>query len=179
LGCAGHFGQGGHGGQQAGSLKAPGLTVVSSLAFVEGHCLVVAAFVLGQQDLVVFVSLTAPGLAASSAFWALAADGHETLEQVAGEQVGVGWQDFDPSTAPGLTSACWVDEQPISSAAAHRTLAAIVFFMGSFPLWVGVMVVSAAILEPGSRWGEGFSGHSGRDVPGDPRGAVRPLNTGP
>jgi hypothetical protein len=97
------------------------------LTFVEGHCL---AFVVGQQDLVVFVSLTAPGLAASVV---LAADGQVALEQVF-EHAGVGWQDFDPSTAPGLTSAFWLAEQPTSRAAAHRTLAAIVFFMGRFPL---------------------------------------------
>jgi hypothetical protein len=116
------------------SPKAAGLTVVSSLAFIEGHCLVASALLLGQQDLA-FVSLTAPGLAVSSAF--LAADGQvAVLEQDAGEQATVVWQvALDPSTAPGLTSAgCGVVEQPISRAAAHRTLAARVVFMGWIPL---------------------------------------------
>jgi hypothetical protein len=133
LGWAGHFSHFGHGGQQSSPPKAPGLTVASSLAFIEGHCLGASALLVGQQDLA-FLSLTAPGLAVSSAF--LAADGHvAVLEQVV-EQAWVVWQDaLDPSTAPGLTSACCgVVEQPMSRAAAHRTLAANVVFMGSVPL---------------------------------------------
>ena len=81
LGWAGHFSHFGHGGQQSSPPKAPGLTVASSWAFIEGHCLGASALLLGQQDLA-FVSLTAPGLAVSSAF--LAADGHEVVEQEVG-----------------------------------------------------------------------------------------------
>jgi hypothetical protein len=135
-GHGGQFGVGGHtgfGGQHGLRPKAPGLTVAFSLAFIEGHCLGASALLVGQQDLA-FLSLTAPGLAVSSAF--LAADGQvAVLEQVV-EQALVVWQDaLDPSTAPGLTSdCCGVVEQPISRAAAHSTLAAKVVFMGSVPL---------------------------------------------
>jgi hypothetical protein len=132
FGWAGHVGHGGHGGQQAGSLNAPGLTVASSspaASFIEGHCLVPPAFALGQHDLAFCVPHTAPGLAVSPAF--LAAVG-----QLAGEQAVAPWEHaFEPSITPGLTSdCCWVAEQPITSAAAHKTLAAIDFFMDSLPL---------------------------------------------
>ena len=132
-GQSGVGGHGGCGGQHGLPPKAPGLTVASSLAFIEGHCLGASALLLGQQDLA-FVSLTAPGLAVSSAF--LAADGHEVVEQEVGEQARFVWHvALDPSTAPGLTWACCgVVEQPISRAAAHRTLAARVVFMGLVPL---------------------------------------------
>ena len=137
-GHGGQFGDGGHtgfGGQHGLPPRAPGLTVASfSLAFMDGHCLGAPALPLGWQDMP-FVSLTAPGLVVSSAF--LAADEHGVLEeQEAGEQARFVWQvALDPSTAPGLTWACCgVVEQPISRAAAHRTLAARVVFMGSVPL---------------------------------------------
>jgi hypothetical protein len=122
--------------------------------------LAVAALALGQQDLAFFVSLTAPGLAVSSAF--LAADGQDVLAQEAGEQAADFWQDaLDPSTAPGLTSACcWEAEQPISSAAVHRTLATKEVFMDLFPLGLGIVIVSAAILAAARGAWRGISGHS-------------------
>ena len=162
-GHGGQFGDGGHtgfGGQHGLPPRAPGLTVASSLAFLEGHCLGASALLLGQQDLA-FVSLTAPGLAVSSAF--LAADGHvAVLEQEAGEQARFVWQDaLDPSTAPGLTSACCgVVEQPISRAAAHRTLAANVVFMGSVRHECRSNGRFDGDSSSGQGGGEGISGHS-------------------
>jgi hypothetical protein len=90
-------------------------------------------FALGQQDLAAVELPTAPGLAVSSPF--LAADGQEVTLQDDGEHARAAWLvAFDPSTAPGLTSACCVAEQPIRSAAVHKTLAAIVLIMDSIPL---------------------------------------------
>jgi hypothetical protein len=112
------------------------------LDFIEGHCLAAAPFVFaeGQQ---LFLAPTAPGLAVSSVFFVAVeqlglADGQEVTLQEVGEQARGVWPEaFDPSTAPGLTSACWVLEQPITRATAQKTLTANVFFMDSVPLEKG------------------------------------------
>ena len=93
------------GGQHGPSLTAPGLTVASPvhadcLLLVEGHC-AGAADLDGQQDFAGFSSLTAPGLAVSSACVALAADGSV---YTAGDFLGT--VDFDPGAGTfNLTSA--------------------------------------------------------------------------